>query len=130
LVVGVCVLFVGIVAQSNRGKTNAERTMIYSGDYFGEFALLHGGNRLMTVVAASNVKCAKLRKQLIDDNDELRRFHILSSLPMLEDVCKDDQLKLMERLRYRKYIQGDIVVREGDTVRFTDYFMLEKIESD
>ena len=104
------------------------------GGTFGELALMYYAKRAATVITTSSCTLWALDRVtfqtiLLDISARTRRSYeaFLASVPLLESLNDAERAKLADVLQPREFVDGEVVVREGDVGN--EFFIVEEGEA-
>jgi CRP-like cAMP-binding protein len=103
-------------------NTSGEReiTHIYTGQFFGETALIYGSLRQATVRAVGQCVCGVLNQQKFEELVEVRAFLLLQKCDVIRSLTPEEQLRIVAKLRPLEFQQGEQIIRQGDDVSLED----------
>ena len=103
-------------------NTSGEReiTHIYTGQFFGETALIYGSLRQATVRAVGQCVCGVLNQQKFEELVEVRAFLLLQKCDVIRALSPEEQLRIVAKLRPLEFQQGEQIIRQGDDVSLED----------
>ena len=103
------------------------------GDFFGEQALLYHTMRTATITALANVKCVAIGRNKLTSalGDQLQNIIYHNSQligfersPVLSKLEKNQQIKVLERMRISVFADGRLVIPQGTGKRSRLYVVL------
>ncbi|MCK5799971.1 MAG: cyclic nucleotide-binding domain-containing protein, partial [Deltaproteobacteria bacterium] len=114
--------------QKNSGETRVELASLGPGAFFGEFGLLTDHRRHASVLCLRETEILELRRDVLADlirdhpsvQDTLRDFYrrrvlemVLATSPLFRVVSPDERNAIVSRFVTRRFMDGDIIVKEG-----------------
>ena len=117
----------------NEGTDQArELTHIYTGQFFGETALIYGSKRTATVRSVGTCICGVLDQIKFEQLTEVRGFLLLQKCDIIQSMNRKEQLLILSKLKPKEYNSGETVIKQGDVVNDNDdgMFIITKGELD